>query len=350
MNATEVVSAPGSAAATATKLKVGELKANGYVRAREFKNAKEAMELLNYIDFLAMNNAINVDDLELPIEETKDQTWKLDRAEINALFFGHAEKKKEQEAKDTVLPPDDVKKAISNLAKSRKENAIARYKATVQARMDDFNSYWLNCEQMIAQAKAAQDSINQLEGVDNSEKMLQNILDTLKVTNWNFLQFDRTHNFIKFVNRSDLILRYIVPQSGIRYETNCGKLLVTINLNNMEVRVAGFERAMPSSIGRYIHPHVSGNTVCWGNAAATQRDAAIAGDIATILKLLDSLLQNYNEASPYIRIDEFDRQIKMKEEQERRAYGKAQQAAQARTTEDEFFDEDVFDDEPEFVD
>lgn len=110
----EVVSTgepPPQVDASAQGVRVGDLKAGAFTRTKkDFKNSTEAINILNFLDFLAQNNNASADDLLLPVEKGE---WKLTRAEATKLFFSHLEKATEEAKANIKLPDDDAKKAIA---------------------------------------------------------------------------------------------------------------------------------------------------------------------------------------------------------------------------------------------
>lgn len=339
---TETLTAPSP------QIIVGDLKANGYARARtEFPNTADVIEMLNYVDFLAMNNACSADDLPLPV--VSGEQWKLTRSELTQLFFGHIDKKREADLKNIALPNPDIQKALAELSKRRKGQSLEALRRRVSEYLAEHDALVGSAYDYLSRARKTREEIDMIEGGDLSQKMVDDLIKALQETNWNFHKYNG-RNVIEFVNRADVMLRYIEPKAGIRYELNCGKYKISVNLDTMQEMMAGHMGTVTNDIVRNIHPHIAETgRVCWGNAEQTIRDAKLRGDLATVLRVTDSLLQNYNEASPYVRIPEFATAIRIRDERERSKHG---QKAKAKTAADGdvYEDQEIFDDEPDFED
>lgn len=319
-----------------TTLRVGELKANGYSLAKsKFKNTDSVFEILNYIDFLAMNNSTSADELELP---EQGEEWKLTKAEANDLFFGYIEKK----GKEVNLLGDRAKSVVDSYIIQRQ----SRITSEIESRIEDFiYRYNDHNRQLFDLMRKIRDNRHRLEIIksssDNgSDLIVSGIDEAIKQTNFDFLEVDGRK--IVFVHRADLILRYINPSAGIRYELNCGKFQVSIDFSSMNVEVTGYSNYVPNNINAHIHPHIDNEGgICWGNASQDYRDAAQVGDVGKILRIIDALLQTYNEDSPYISINMFAQCINERDERERIKHETPQEEEEC---------EEVFDDEEDFED
>lgn len=324
-------------------LRVGDLKQGAFEKAKEtFSNHKDAIDILNFIDFLAQNNSVSADDVELPYADGEKHEWKLTRAEVTQLFFGHLEAKKEDIAKSVVLPDDKAEKAIVKAVLDRMESAKGQLRASTESAIATAQQHFNHGYTCLANARKHQDQLDQPQ---DTSSVLAGLQDALKISNWNFHSFNGTR--IKFVSRADVILRHIDQKAGMHYELNCGKFELSFAISDMVPRLIAYERCIPPSTSRHIHPHVSWDgKICFGNAQDAANRAIMSGDIPKLLRLIDALLPNYGD-NPYIRISEFSANIEARDKLERDNYGKKSKTGKAASPQDsadedtEFLEEDT---------
>lgn len=348
--ATLDVVAPGGSAAPpeTTSVLVGDLKAGAFsVAKRDFKNSAEAIDIINFLDFLAQNNSVSADDLPLPYEKGKSgQEWKLSRADATRLFFGHIEANADK-AKQNIKPIDEAAKAaIAKAIKERNGNALRTMESKVKSEIEQADAHMRELVNRLRNARKCQEDVDNMKGQDFATRTLE-LCNKLGETNWNFHVF--ANGWLEFVSRTDVILRHIEEKAGLRYELNCGKFRARFNMADMQVNVVGLERTVPRG---HIHPHVNqGGSVCFGNGADAYHQAVVSGDFIVVLKLLDNMLPHYNSASPYISIVSFKAALDERDRLEREAHAKKEKAKAAGIPEGASIDdEEILDDDPDFVD
>lgn len=340
-----------TASATITNsIKVSDLKAGGYHRAKnEFVVPATVLEILGYIDFLSMSNSFDAANLELPIKGEDGKLYldvpvtdsKIDRTFINALYFSFVEKEK---ANVVVTKPDDnVKKAILNAVERRKKSRVEAIKRSIVEQRNNALRYMEDAHSFIRQARTKELEISDITGADQTV-YVEKMIESLSETNFNFHRYFEGDNMIEFVNRSDVILKYQDARLGLDYALNCGKYKLRINLNEMGVKLS---KHINNVGGNEMHPHaLHDHRPCWGNAADTITNAMIAGDVATIIRVVDSLLTNYNPSSPYIGINDFQRRVVERDERMAKEYGQRLNQKGAPSTQEEWIDDETLDDEP----
>lgn len=341
-----VLAAPDQCAvAPESTIKVGELKAGAFSRAKqEFTNNKDLIDIINYIDFLAMNNSISADDLDLPFSASQGKKeWKLTKAEATKLFFDHVEAKKAANAIAIKLPDDSEQDRIRRAFQTNVERHRNEWRSTIQACLNDATTRLSQMYDHLAKARSFQERIDASNpGVDR----LNDILKAIEGTNWNFTQIRGT--VIEFENRADVILRHIEPKAGLNYELNCGRYRLQIEIVNMTPRIYAHKGTVQPAYVPCVHPHVSRHgEVCFGNAQDTVNKAVIVGDVATILRTLDALLPNYGD-NPFISIETFKQAIIERDRREELKHGKEDAEAFGEDEEcldDEPFEDEEFDDE-----
>lgn len=291
------------------KARVCDLKMNGYMAIQEFKDPIYARNIINYVDFLSTNNSVNSDEFEIPLDETCEdlvikKNISIDKQKINEMFFSFLETQKENEKLNYKLPTEDVISELNNRdALSKKEklellNADFNYNIE---KADEHNRRMLSCFEA---AREVQNSINFINGKQGRDYGKE-IAEAIRETNWDFLLYNPVEGSVVFKNRCDVILRHVNRASGINYNVNCGKYAVKIVIKSFKITMHKTENTIIHN--SYIHPHIMRDNYapCWGNASGAIGKAVTSGDITTILKVIDSLLSNYNPDSPYVTIENY---------------------------------------------
>lgn len=337
--------------------KLGDLKAGAFAAVRsDFKNPKDAIDIINFIDFLAQNNSTSADELEMPFLKGDKHEWTLDRAAATKLFFGHMEKQEAEGKKNVILPDAAAQEAIGAAMKARLVDGSRTVKERIRAKKAEADAFMLNVQSCLSQARKLQEEIDAISGMDPAER-IKAVVEKLAGTNWNFHKFGG--NTLEFISRSDVMLRHIDPKAGFHYELNCGKFRLCVSLSNMQIKVYGHERTAYAEYDcAFIHPHISStSSICWGNGADTAHEAQVSGDIIKLIQLIDNLLPHYNADSPYIKIEEFKRKLEKRDEREKKKHEEKEKAAKAGATPGATpeapaagLDLDILDDEPEFTD
>ncbi len=334
---TAVLEEAAAQATTAPPLKVSDLKANAFLALKDrFTNHHDALEILNYINFLAQNNSVSADEVELPYPSTGAPVrWELDRAAATKLFFGHLEAKAAEIQKSIVLPDEkaqaEITKALKARAVSHKQNTIAR----IREIREEAESYMDSAQTSLHKARKIEEELEAFTEFPH-EKRIEAILAALPALNWNFHKI--TGEKLEFVSRADIMLRHIEPKAGLNYELNCGKFRTVIHLSQMTPKVLPYQHCIPAEISPHIHPNVD----CSGTHTAIE--ATVKGDIVALLRLLDALLPNYG-SPPYVNIKDFKNHIDQRDKLERENYGKKEKEAEGFN-----LDQEILDDEPEFTD
>lgn len=341
------------AATQAARFRVGELKDGAFAAVKaHFKNHKDAIDILNFLDFLAQNNSVSADDLELPITKGVELEWNLDRASVTKLFFSHLEEREAAGKAKAVLPNEAAQKELIKAMNQRAQNFVAqverevadlRARATVRMNEAMF---------LLSSAFTKREELNAIRGKDTSWR-ITSLMEGLPATNWDFMRSSGA--LIYFVSRTDVILRHIDKTAGLHYELNCGKFMLRFDLTNMSVKMFCHERNAPSHEGETnLHPHIStSGTVCWGNASDAVGIAMTNGDILKILQIIDNMLPHYNPSSPYITIEDFKTALGRRDKREREKHAQKEKQKEAAATAapgGNAEDIDILDDEPDFVD
>lgn len=135
-------------------------------------------------------------------------------------------------------------------------------------------------------------------GIDLAEQVR-----TILADGWYSLH-DATQNSVEFIT-PQVALRYVHPELGIDKSLAMGKYRVIVKPMHGMVSVQAHEDNIITR-NSYYHPHISGGTVCWGNAHDAYSQLPNAFNMVPALTALRSLLQSYNYDSPYERFEQFE--------------------------------------------
>ncbi len=102
----------------------------------------------------------------------------------------------------------------------------------------------------------------------------------------------------------DAIIRYVNDKQGIDWTTNLGQFKLTIRGSDQAILIQPFSGNTRLKNG-YYHPHISGESFCWGTASDEIVEAQAYIQFERILQLAQSILCSYNPDSPYVRLEEF---------------------------------------------
>lgn len=108
---------------------------------------------------------------------------------------------------------------------------------------------------------------------------------------------------ISFIYKTeDIVLEYE------DYKIKLGKFEITVNYHtNTGVKIWTYsDDPNPSEDGGYQHPHVSGGTICLGDAENNVNAYRQNGMISDLFEVLEILLKTYNPSSPYRTIEEWE--------------------------------------------
>lgn len=335
-----------------TTMTVSALKDSGFYLVKEkVENAAELIEMLHYIDFLAQINAVDIGNLELPLE---GDSFKLTKSDVTKLFFGHIENKKE-EIKAAVVPiPANTLEDIKNSLVNTRDNMRHQQTRIIKQWRDDARFRYHDGDELLSQAVKKHRELNSIT-FDDPAEAIDKVVNGLPATNWDFHEYDSHDKTISFVSRSDVLLTHKIPEAGMSYELNCGKFRCEIHLENMRVKVVAHKGCVtdrdssePDVDEVNIHPNVnSDGSVCWGNAAGTFEECSMAGDILKVLQILDALLPNYGQP-PYCDIETFQKDINNRDERLRKLREQQEKmptTAEGPYGEQEFFADDTDDDQ-----
>lgn len=119
---------------------------------------------------------------------------------------------------------------------------------------------------------------------------------------WSVSHIDKVHYKVQFTSKH-AVCRYQNKTQGVDMTVNFGVFQATWSVLTNDVKVFAISDSM--DVDGYSHPHISNGTVCWGNAQDTVVNALMAFDIASTLKVVQTILTTYNPDSPYVEMSRF---------------------------------------------
>lgn len=77
---------------------------------------------------------------------------------------------------------------------------------------------------------------------------------------------------------------------------------VEVNIFDSKIMIRGDS----NDVRGYIHPHISGESICWGNIGSMILDLLGRMEFYALFNLIHSFLSTYNEDDPYLKIQHWD--------------------------------------------
>ena len=264
---------------------------------------------LEYIIQLAALTNTNISEWDIFELFTAGQGKILvDKKEINKRFF---ERKSEAVAAATASANRTVKKftAMPELAAKLEEFSAVYLKnqeRNIKRQLDDWTENVKRCfaqtEQSareLAKFRAMYDGLRTTSPADVMKKELAEVLAEGSWTNPVFYE-----NCLYLNTKNNVSISCTNKAAGIDIRVDCGQLAVKIDLGNLYMRVIPYKNNLDAQ--GFYHPHVNREGgICWGDAGNQVSDWMGQGRIGEMLKILYSLLFNYNERNPYIAIQHF---------------------------------------------
>lgn len=119
---------------------------------------------------------------------------------------------------------------------------------------------------------------------------------------WSVSHVDKQYYKVKFTSKH-AVCRYVNKTQGVDMTVNFGVFQVEWRILTNDIKVLPISDNL--EVDGHHHPHISYGVVCWGNAKDTVVNALMAFDIASVLKVVQSILTTYNPDSPYVEMSRF---------------------------------------------
>ncbi len=246
-------------------------------------------------------------------DEVKKQTKDMqDKGLINQAFFAWFNNKPAVE----VEFDEESKKLFTELAAISNTREFRTHEDRIKSAVSQAMSYHREMQSYLTQAMEAREKLDVLtrsQGKDITPEILEICKDGFFKYNpertkaYNTMNRDKAVCFVT----PRVYMRFFKPAAGIDMNVDMGSFEVQYVPSQAVIKVMKHEDNLVH--GSTYHSHVNSNgTVCWGNAADTYQKSMLERTPSKVFPALRTILQNYNETSPYVTIDNYDRYRKAK--------------------------------------
>lgn len=259
---------------------------------------------VQYIELLASqtNTDIKAWNLLKIFGTGSGKNFHTDKKQINKRFFAHLEKVKAKVESQVVAIEAKVAARMDKLSGSDKTIRSTRI-AAMKERQAKLIQRAVACFSVADSyiAKAAELG----RRIDSAEKTAPTFSDQIsQIIRENFWGFHSLNNAcLSLVTKNDIILSHINPAANLNLRVNLGKFRVFIHFDEMRLSVQTHGNNV---VVGHPHPHIgSEGTICWGDASSLVAEKRAKGEIADVLRLLASVLTNYNPGGPFVQLHRF---------------------------------------------
>ena len=284
----------------------------GKLSAKELENQRKA---LRYIELIAMQANINISSWDIKKAFRNGASKKLltDPKEINKRLFAMHANTKDQDKQLALLDVYENAEKLKNL----KTDVDPEYVNSMNADMKHFQEALeikkkaldfggvKYCEERIRQYKKA---IKQCDATINAYE------DTLRLVNdgfWRLYDVNVSEGIIRFITANNIVLFDKNPKTKLNLHKDMGQYTVCVNVSrhNLHAYADVFKNNTTLGDGdsdEYIHPYISGGSICLGNASNSFDKAVKKKDLYTAMTIVGSALSTYNSGNgPYITLYQF---------------------------------------------
>jgi len=180
-----------------------------------------------------------------------------------------------------------------------RQSALKNFKSQVKSRLSDAEYYYAEYMRFLGQLVQDRQKLDLTLGlILDLRKTVECILMDQSLT-----LVEASDNCIVFLT-SDCVVNYKHPELQIDMTVNFGKFKLSWNPLNGLISVSPGGNNTKSRYGFY-HPHLSGFSICMGNAKQSYADAIANGRVAEAVQLIKAVLCSYNSSSPYETFQQF---------------------------------------------
>lgn len=223
-----------------------------------------------------------------------DYAFCVNRTDVNKIFFSTSWQA--TTAKQTVS--DEQNKEIDKLF--RGAMPWDKINKNLREKHNDVRNHLSKYHEALGEMVSLREALNSLRQDPNKSyrDQIQSIVDKgqwkLRATN---------DEYISFILTNECILCWKDEDKGVDITVNMGKYELRYFPSDQGISILAYSRN--TEVDDYIHPHIAGGQVCWGNAEHTISMALGIFDIAKILEVAYILLHEYNDDSPYASLYSF---------------------------------------------
>ena len=281
-----------------------EVVRSGYKIFSRMNPEKQKAHILavQYIELLSnqTNTKMEPWDLLSVFGTGKGNELVTDKKEINKLFFAKLEDIKTKTPAQVFALEERVTVEIDRLSRGLTDREITRLRT---ARDKDIHSANEAMSRAATFLTSAANLHSQLSALERRESTVPGQISQIVQENfWDFHQLTGAN--LELVTKNDIILTQKNPAAGVDLRVNLGRVKAILNLQSMSLSVLQHERNL--NVRGYYHPHVNtGGGICWGTGAGVVTQKLPKGEVAEVLRLLSSVLTNYNDGNPYVHLADF---------------------------------------------
>lgn len=281
-----------------------EVVRSGYKIFSRMNPEKQKAHILavQYIELLAnqTNTKMEPWDLLKVFGTGKGNELQTDKKEINKIFFARLEEIKAGVPAQVFALEERVTAEIDRLSRGLIDRETTRLRNSRDQEIRNAHDRMNQAQGYLTNAARFESEIMALERREST--IPAQICQIVQENFWDFHQL--TGSNLELVTKNDVILTHKNPAANLDLRVNFGKLKTILNLQSMALSVLQHERNIV--VSGYYHPHIStGASICWGTAAGVATQKLPKGEIADVLRLLASVLTNYNDSNPYINLARF---------------------------------------------
>jgi len=264
-------------------------------------NYNHALDYIKQLASLSGTNIIAWNILEV-FGTGEDNAILTDKSQINKKFFekvNSIRSRKSTKIAELNKIPELVKALDNQIERVLKEKKRS-YQGKINSCLDEVKRLHTKMESNLQQATKFGIELSRMNGDDPSGLLKEEIAETLSQGYWINPVVEDNHLYLN--TKSNVVISYINKQAKVDVELDVGQLAVKINLDTFEMWVIPYKKNI-SSQSRFFHPHVNANgSICWGDALSQVSQWRTELKLGSMLRMLYSLLYNYNSSNPYIDI------------------------------------------------
>lgn len=282
-----------------------EIMADGY---KVFSKMGDASRLKNidavqYIDILSNTTGIDITEWDLhEVFAKRGNEFNADRNFINKTFFEHQAKLlSERVAAAPLTIPEEVQQRVNDYSSKTAAKQLQQISAQREQALNQAQQVYQQFETHMREAyQCAVDMDRHARdgGINIGGQLTQLQTDGF----WINPVLDG--KFLFMLTGQSVVNIYRNSGAGLDVRVDFGKMAARIDLESMNLIVIPFDNNIVAR--EHYHPHINRTgAVCWG----TGQDAAIRslarGDVLTAMRLLATILVNYNDGNPYVPLQTF---------------------------------------------
>lgn len=262
------------------------------------------MDNIEYINGLARTMGVSLASDEVSHLEGKT------RIEINRYIIGKKESVEATHTEDSDIPKvlKDIKPHLDEVTRNRDLSIphvfqrISELKAYISDHQGKIRDYFTEIEEKTILLNALKENPSKFKS-----KWYDSILRSLSHPNFFLADIkSRDGSILVTYLTSNIRCGHIVRSKGYNHHVNLGHFVVAIELKRRQWDCYVNPLVKNISVEDYYHPHVSGQTICWGTAADPANTAYNNQDMYTLLSVIYSTLTQYNYENPYLGLWRFD--------------------------------------------